>query len=76
MNLNPCKNLGLQLLASRGIRGEVVGWYLQVSVVDEKALTRAGVRVVVQLRRVAVGRSVGACTQAVGIRSRRRRYWW
>ena len=58
-------------MADRGIRREVVGWYLPVSVVDEKALTRAGVRVVVQMRRVAVGRSAGAYTQAVGIRCRR-----
>jgi hypothetical protein len=43
----------------------VVGWYLPVRVVSEKALTRAGVRVVVQTRRVAVGRSVGAYAQAV-----------
>ena len=41
--------------------------------VDEKALTRAGVRVVVQMRRVAVGRSAGTYTKAVGIRSRRER---
>ena len=33
--------------------------------------TGAGVRVVVHMRRVAVGRSAGAYTQAVGIRSRR-----
>ena len=39
--------------------------------VSEKALTSAGVRVVVQMRRVAVGRSTGACTQAVGVRSRK-----
>ena len=49
----------------------VVPWYLPVSVVGEKALTRAGVRVVVQMRRVAVGRSAGAYSQAVGIRCRR-----
>ena len=40
----------------------------------EKALTRAGVRVVVQMRRVAVGRSAGAYAQAVGIRSREEWY--
>ena len=49
----------------------VVGWYLPVRVVNEKALTRAGVRVVVQMKRVAVGRSAGAYTQAVGIRCRK-----
>ena len=48
-----------------------MGWYLPVKVVSEKALTRAGVRVVVQMRRVAVGRSAGAYAQAVGIRSRK-----
>ena len=59
-------------VAGGGIRrGEVVGWYLPIRVVNEKALTRAGVRVVVQMRRVAVGRSAGAYTHAVGIRSRK-----
>ena len=57
--------------ACKCIRGEVVGWYLPISVMDEEALTTAGVRVVVQMRRVAVGRSARACTQAVGIRSRK-----
>jgi hypothetical protein len=52
-------------------RGGVVGWYLPVKVVSEKALTRAGVRVVVQMRRVAVGRSARAYAHAVGIRSRK-----
>ena len=54
---------------------EVVGWYLPVSVMDEKALTRVGVRMVVQMRRVAVGRSATGqlghnYTQAVGTRCR------
>ena len=58
-----------------GIRkGEVVGWYLPVRVVSEKALTRAGVRVMVQMRRVAVGRSAGAYAHAVEIRSREEWY--
>ena len=59
-------------VVGRGIRGEAVGspCYLQVSVVVEKALTRVGVRVVVQMRRVAVGRAAGACSQAVGITCR------
>ena len=52
-------------------RGEVVGWYLPVRVVNEKALTRAGARVVVQMGSVAVDRSAGVCTQAMGIRSRK-----
>ena len=43
----------------------------QLKVVSEKALTRAGVRVMVRMRRVAVGRSAGAYAQAVGIRSRK-----
>ena len=34
-------------------------------VVNEKALTRAGVRAVVQMMRVAVGRSAWAYTHAV-----------
>ena len=51
--------------------GEVVGWYLPVRVMREKALTRAGVRVMVQVRRVAVGRSAGAYAQTVGGRSRK-----
>jgi hypothetical protein len=62
----------VEVAAVGGIRkGEVVGWYLPVRVVSEKALTRAGVRVVVQMKRVAVGRSAGAYAQAVGIRSRK-----
>ena len=48
-------------------KGEVVGWYLLVRVVSEKALTRAGVRVMVQMRRVAVGRSAGAYAHALGL---------
>jgi hypothetical protein len=63
---------GKEAVVGRGKRGEVLGWYLPVSVVDEKALTRAGVRVVVQMRRVAVGRSAGAYLGAVGIRCRSR----
>ena len=66
-----CEENGGKAVAGGGIRGEVVGWHLPVRVVNEKALTRAGVRVVVQMRRVAVGRSAGAYTQAVGIRSRK-----
>ena len=64
--------IGGEAAVGGGIRrGEVVGWYLPVRVVNEKALTRAGVRVVVQMRRVAVGRSAGAYAQAVGVRSRK-----
>ena len=65
---------GKEAVVGRGNKGEVLGWYLPVRVVDEKALTRAGVKVVVQMRRVAVGRSAGAYTKAVGIRSRREWY--
>ena len=46
-------------MAGKGIKREVVGWYLTIRVVDEKALTRAGMRVVAQMTRVAVGRSAG-----------------
>ena len=37
----------------QGIRRDVVGWYLPVSIVDEKKLPRAGVKVVVQMAREA-----------------------
>ena len=43
---------------------------MPVRVVDEKALSGAGVSVVVQMGRVAVGRSAGAYSQTVGIRSK------
>ena len=48
-----------------------MGWYLPVRVVNEKAMTRAWVRVMVQMRRVAIGRSAAAYAQAVGVRSRK-----
>ena len=38
---------------------------------DEESLTRARVRVVVQMRRVAVGRTAGAYIHAMGIRCRK-----
>ena len=58
-------------MAGHGLRGAVVGWYLPVLVVDEKQMRRAGgVRVVVLMRRVAVGRTAGGVEQAVGIRCR------
>ena len=41
------------------LRGAVVGWYLPVQVVDEKKLNRGGVKVVVLMGRVAVGRTAG-----------------
>ena len=53
-----------------GRPGEVVGWYLPVVVAEEK-ISRAGVRLCVQMRRVAVGTSAGGYVQAVRIRSRR-----
>ena len=43
-------------------------------VVDEKRLNRNGVRVVVMMRRVAVGKAAGGFEQAVRIRSRKERY--
>ena len=52
-------------------RREVVGWYLPIKVVSLKALTRAGVGVMVQMSRVAVGRSAEAYAQAVKVRSRK-----
>ena len=39
--------------------GVHVGWYLPVLVVDEKRLSRNGIRVVVMMRRVAVGKATG-----------------
>ena len=40
-------------------------------VVDEEQMKRGGVRVVVMMRRVAVGRTTGEIDQTVGIRGRR-----
>ena len=40
-----------------------------MQVVDEGKMNRSGVRVVVIMRRVAVGRTAGGFGQAVGIRS-------
>ena len=57
-------------MAGQGLRGAVIGWYLLVVVVDEKKLSRAGVRVGVQMERVAVGEAPGGFVQAVGIRTR------
>ena len=45
-------------VTGHGLRGAVVGWYLPVLVVDEKMLSRDGVRVVM-LRRVAVSKAAG-----------------
>ena len=58
-------------VTGHGLRGAVVGWYLPVLVVDEKQMKRVGgVRVVVLMKRVAVGRTAGGVEQAVGIRCR------
>ena len=57
--------------AGQGIRGAVVGWYLPVEVVDEKTektLSRAGVRVKVQMKRVAVRITPGGLSCPVGSR--------
>ena len=53
-----------------GLRGAVVGWYLPVLVVGEEQMRRGGVRVVVLMKRVAVGRTAGGVDQAVGTRCR------
>ena len=45
-----CESNGEGAVVGRGNRGEVLGWYLPVRVMDEKALTRVGVRGVVQMR--------------------------
>ena len=71
-------------VAGHGLRGAVVGWYLPVLVVDEKRLSRDGVRVVVMVKRVAVGKASRGFEHAVGIRSRKewfrhkmtRSSWW
>ena len=58
-----------------GLRGAVVGWYLPVRmlVVDEKRMSRGGVRVVVMMRGVAVDKAYasGGFEQAARIRSRK-----
>ena len=54
-----------------GRPGGVVGWYLPVMVTGEK-ISRAGVRLCVRMRRVAVGTTAGGYEQAVRIRSRRK----
>ena len=46
--------------AGHGVRGEVVDWYMPVSVVGEKRHSGSGVRVVVRMKRVAMGRTAGA----------------
>ena len=51
---------GVATGTGHGIRGEVVGWYMPVSVVDEKKQGCYGVRVVVRMRRVVIGRTAGS----------------
>jgi len=53
-----------------GRKGEVVGWYLPVLIEDGR-LSKAGVRLSVQMRRVAVGVSPGGYEQTVRVSSRR-----
>ena len=58
-------------VTGHGTRRAVVGWYLPVLVVDDEQMEEGGgVRVVVMMKRVAVGRTAGGVDQAVGIRSR------
>ena len=58
-------------VSGHGQRGAVVGWYLPVMVLDEKQMRKVGgTRVVVLMRRVAVGKTAGGVEQAVGIRCR------
>ena len=47
-----------------------MGWYLPVLIEDER-FNKAGVRVSVQMRRVAVGMTAGGYVQAVRVSSRR-----
>ena len=49
------------------MRGTVVGWHLPVLVADEKTLNRNGVRVVMMMRRMSVGKASRGFEQAVGI---------
>ena len=44
-------------MTGHGLGGAVVGWYLPVLVVDEEQMRRGGARVVVLMKRVAVGRT-------------------
>ena len=64
-------------VTGHGMRGAVVGWYLPVLVLDEKQMEERGgvsARVVVMMKRVAVGRTTGGFEQAVSIRSRQEWY--
>ena len=57
-------------VTGHGLGGAVLGWYLPVLVVGKKQMGRNGVRVVVMVERVAVGKAAGGFEQAMGIRSR------
>ena len=57
---------GSPTATGHGLRGAVVGWYLPVLVVHEEQMRSGGVRLVVQMKRVAVGRTAGGVEQAVG----------
>ena len=52
-------------MAGHRLGGAVVGWHLPVLVVDEKQMSRNGVRVVVMMKRVAVGKAEGGFEQAL-----------
>ena len=50
-----------------GLRGAVVGWYLPVLVVDEEQMQKVGgVKVVVMMKRVAVGRTSEGLIRQLG----------
>ena len=58
-------------VTGHGLSGAVVGWYQPVLVVDEEQVKKVGgVRVVVLMKRVAIGRTAGGIEQAVGTRCR------
>ena len=61
---------------SAWVGGAVVGWHLPVQVVGEGQVDRVGVRVVVMMKRVAVGRTAAGFDQAVGVRSRQEWYMY
>jgi hypothetical protein len=56
-------------VTGHGLRGAlpaVVGWYLPVLVADEEQMKSGGVRVMVQMKRVAVGKTAGGVDRQWG----------
>ena len=62
-------------IPGHGLRGTVVGCYLPALVADEGQMKKiGGVRLMVQMKRMAVGRTAGGFERAVGIRCRQERH--